>query len=80
VTSTTSAVTSLPHLQTIYAAMKRSGAEVEFQTGPASPPDLGALIAYGVSTGATSIELYCGGFTLVPDADLRKYSTMLINN
>lgn len=69
-------------LQTIYAAMKRSGAEVEFQTGPASPPDLGGVIGYGVSNGATSIELYqdYGGFTLVPDADLRKYSAMLINN
>jgi hypothetical protein len=32
--------------------------------------------------GATSIELYqdYGGFTLVPDADLRRYSAMLINN
>jgi len=69
-------------LQTIYAAMKKSGAEVEFQTGPASPPDLEGVIAYGVEMGATSIELYqdYGGFTQVPDADLRRYSAMLINN
>ena len=38
--------------------------------------------AYGVEMGATSIELYqdYGGFTQVPDADLRRYSAMLINN
>jgi len=40
------------------------------------------VIAYGVEMGATSIELYqdYGGFTQVPDADLRRYSAMLINN
>jgi hypothetical protein len=69
-------------LQTIYAAMKKSGAEVEFQTGGASPPDLGAVIGYGVEMGATSIELYqdYGGFTQVPDDDLRKYAGMLEHN
>ncbi|WAC92301.1 hypothetical protein [Mycobacterium sp. Aquia_213] len=69
-------------LQTIYAAMKSSGAEVEFQTGGASPPDLGAVIGYGVQQGATSIELYqdYGGFTEVPDDDLRKYAAMLEHN
>jgi hypothetical protein len=69
-------------LQTIYETMKKSGAEVEFQTGGASPPDLGAVIGYGVSTGATSIELYqdYGGFTQVPDDDLRKYAAMLEHN
>ena len=45
-------------LQTIYAAAKHSCAELEFQTGPASPPDLGGVIGYGVSLGAGSIELY----------------------
>jgi hypothetical protein len=69
-------------LQTIYETMKKSGAEVEFQTGGASPPDLGAVIGYGVSMGATSIELYqdYGGFTQVPDDDLRKYAGMLEHN
>jgi hypothetical protein len=62
--------------------MKKSGAEIEFQTGGASPPDLGAVIGYGVEMGATSIELYqdCGGFTEVPDDDLRKYAAMLEHN
>jgi hypothetical protein len=69
-------------LQTIYAAMKKSGAEIECQTGGASPPDLGAVIGYGVEMGATSIELYqdYGGFTLVPDDDVRKYAAMLEHN
>jgi hypothetical protein len=68
--------------QLMYAAMKKSGAEVEFQTGGASPPDLGGVIGYGVEMGATSIELYqdYGGFTQVPDDDLRKYSAMLEHN
>ncbi len=49
----------VPHdLQTTYEAMKRSGAEVEFLTGLASPPDLAGVIGYGVEMGATSIELY----------------------
>lgn len=69
-------------LQTIYEAMKTSGAEVEFQTGGAAPPDLGAVIGNGVEMGATSIELYqdYGGFTQVPDDDLRTYSAMLEHN
>jgi hypothetical protein len=69
-------------LQTTYAAMKTSGAEVEFQTGPASPPDVGGVIAFGVENGASSIELYqdYGGFTQVSDADLKKYSAMLLAN
>ncbi|WP_235616595.1 hypothetical protein [Mycobacterium montefiorense] len=69
-------------LRKIYAAMKRSNAEVEFQTGGASPADLAAVIGYGVEMGATSIELYqdYGGFTQVPDDDLRKYAAMLEHN
>jgi hypothetical protein len=69
-------------LQTTYDSMKKSGSEVEFQTGPASPDDLDGVIRFAVSKGASSVELYqdYGGFPEVADADLTKLSKLLRDN
>jgi hypothetical protein len=66
----------------IYAKMKNSNQEVEFQTFKASPTDLDAVISNGVQMGASSIELYqdYGGFPDISDADLRKYAEWLLRN
>jgi hypothetical protein len=69
-------------LQTTYAAMKKSGAEVEFQSGPASPGDLDGMMRYALDTGAQSVELWqdYGGFTEMSDATLQKYAKLLEEN
>src|SRR5206468_12885986 len=69
-------------LDKTYEAMQLSGAEVEFQPGPALPKDLDDVMRLAVEKGATSVELYqdYGGFTQMPDAKLKKYTVMLTNN
>ena len=63
----------------IYAAMKKMGGPIEFQTGGATPKDFEGTIKYGISLGANSIELYqdFGGFPYVPDQLLRRWANML---
>jgi hypothetical protein len=69
-------------LWTVYEAMGESRAEVEFQTGPASPKDLANTIRIALEKGATSVELYqdYGGFTEVSNADLARFGAMLKAN
>ena len=75
--------TELPRpLYRIYAAMKRMGPEIEFQTWRKTPQDFDGTIRMGVSYGASSIELYqdYGGFPLVADEQLRQWAAMLETN
>jgi len=69
-------------LDQILTAMKDSGAEVEFQSGPSTPKDLGAMIRTGVSYGAASVELWqdFGGFPDMSDAELRQNAKLLEDN
>jgi hypothetical protein len=70
------------YLLPIYAKMKNSNQEVEFQTFKASPTDLDAVISNGVQMGASSIELYqdYGGFPDMSDAELRRFAEILLRN
>lgn len=63
----------------IYAAMKRMGPEIVFQTAQETPADFDGVIAKGVAMGATAIELWQDykGFPLEPDARLRKWAAMI---
>jgi len=69
-------------LETIYEAMEKSGAEVEFQSGPAMPKDLDGVIARAVSAGGTSVELWQDyqGFPEMADAELRRSAKRLEQN
>lgn len=66
----------------IYAAMKKIGGPIEFQTGAATPKDFDGTIKYAVSLGAGSIELWQDftGFPLQPDWKLKKWAAMLEGN
>ncbi len=67
---------------TMYAAMKKSGQEVEFQTFKEMPDDVEGTIKTGVDNGATSIELWQDykGFPEMSDDDLKKFTKMLEAN
>jgi len=69
-------------LETLYEAMEKSGAEVEFQSGPAAPKDLDGMIRRAVSTGGTSVELWQDyqGFPEMADAELRRSAKLLEDN
>ncbi len=66
----------------IYAAMKRMGPEIVFQTAQETPADFDGVITKGVAMGATAIELWQDykGFPLEPDARLRKWAAMIEAN
>jgi hypothetical protein len=70
------------NMREVYAAMKKSGTEVEFQTFRESPKDVDAVLQNGIDMGATSIELWqdYGGFPEMSDATLKKYGKLLEEN
>jgi len=63
----------------IYAAMRKMGPEIEFQTLHETPKNFEGTIRKGVSLGASSIELWQDyqGFPLVPAASLKRWAAML---
>jgi hypothetical protein len=69
-------------VKTLYAAMKKSGAEVEFQSFTKSPEDFDGMMKYALDSGAQSVELWqdSGGFTEMSDATLQKYAKLLEGN
>ena len=66
----------------IFAAMRKLGPEIEFQTFHETPDDFDGTIARGVALGATAIELWQDfhGFPLVDDDDLKRWAAMLEAN
>jgi len=62
----------------IFAAMKRMGPEIEFQTYHETPKNFEGTIKMGISLGASSIELWQDyhGFPEVPDAQLRRWAAL----
>ena len=66
----------------IYAAMKRMGPEIVFQTAQETPADFDGVIAKGVAMGATAIEFWQDykGFPLEPDARLRRWAALIEAN
>jgi len=69
-------------LSAIYDGMRKSGAEVEFQSGPSKPKSLDAMIHTAVETGAESVELWQDfeGFPDMTDAELRANAKRLEEN
>ena len=66
----------------LYAFMKQLGPEIVFQTAQETPKDFEAVIRYGVSQGATAIELWqdYGGFPKVDDQTLKRWAKMIEDN
>lgn len=71
-------------LAPIYAAMTQLGPEIEFQTANETPANFAGTIKYGVSLGASGIELYQDfpgqGFTAIPDATLKQWASWIEAN